>query len=314
VFVDEIETDNPDRARRVFELGRLGATEDQGEVYRGSADGKAMSWPIRASFYFSCILHVGLRAQDLSRIQRLELDQPSPGLRSDGETPQAGLLTRIDSMHAFGPRLMRRMIDGYARLKANLEAYRIAIMALGHPARVADNLGTLLAAAHTLLSDDVIDSDRAYDDACRFTAAEIIGHGDEGDETEALQWLLAWTIPSDQGPSGQRISIGELVRATHGELRSPRNETLRRFGVAVVWIANDLFLAVANKHPEIQKIYADTPYATEWSLALRRVVGARASPDKVSFAGIKSRATIVPWRALDLPEEPKAPPVDGDSM
>ena len=84
VLVDEMETDDQVRARRVVELSRLGSTDGQAPVTRGSPEGRVTQWPIRACFLFSAILHIRFRPRDLSRICILELAELAEGGPTQG--------------------------------------------------------------------------------------------------------------------------------------------------------------------------------------------------------------------------------------
>ena len=87
IIIDEMETENAEQARRVIGLMRLASTGSRSAVVRGSAEGRATQWPIRASFFVSSILHVDFKQQDRSRICRLELGNLPGGEEADGRTP-----------------------------------------------------------------------------------------------------------------------------------------------------------------------------------------------------------------------------------
>jgi hypothetical protein len=194
VFVDEIETDNMLRSRQVLELARLASSEAQAPVTRGSVDGKATRWPIRGCFAFSSVLHPRYRPQDLARICILELDPLPVGERSDGELLQAWVVRETERFERMGPALRRRMIDGYDRFTRNLVVFEAAIGALGERARVAAQLGTLLACAETMLSDEVITAEAAAKLVEAFAIADITGHSDEEDQNDCLAHLLTTQV------------------------------------------------------------------------------------------------------------------------
>ncbi len=305
VIIDEIETDNMERARRVVELARLASTDDQAPVSRGSAGGKAAQWPIRACFLFSSILHVKFRPQDLTRICVLELDRLAMGERADGESPSAWAQARAQTLAKLGPGLRRRMIDGFDRLQANIAAYEHAILAMGERARVADQLGTMLAAAATLLSDAPATAEEAAGLVKDFAIPDLIGHEDEEDHMAFLAHLLSSRVPVHFESGGQRlITLGELVQRTRGASGGIYERELRQHGLAVgapPGLEKIPHLAIANKHQGLAELTRGTRWADEtWPQAAMRVPLAVKSAAPVSFAGVKSRASWVPLASLPL--------------
>jgi hypothetical protein len=308
VLVDEIETDNMDRARRVIELVRLASTEGQAPVPRGGVNGRATQWPVRACFMLSSILHVKFRGQDLSRICVLELDALPAGERSDGELPQAWARRETSRLGAIGPALRRRMIDSYPRLLHNIAVYEGAVIAQGQRARVADQLGILLACAETLISDAPVTPERAAKLVADFIIPDITGHDEEDDHASFIQHLLSSSVAVSFDRGGQRFStIGELVRRTDGGKLATYNGELRQHGLAVM---TDLpgdpppkagpHLAIAYTHQGLAVLLGGTRWAdgTWKQAAMRLPFACQAGP--VSFAGIKQRAVWVPIESLPL--------------
>lgn len=53
-------------------------------------------------------------------------------------------------------------------------------------------------------------------------------------------------------------------------------------------------LAIANRHPFLARLYADTQWCGDWRVALTMLPGARASRGKVTFGKETERATLLP--------------------
>jgi len=304
VFLDEIENDQPERSKAVVRLARLASTEGQGLVYRGSADGKASAWPIRAAFLFSAIIFGRLRPQDADRIAILELDQLPSGLGAGDVTPQQLMREALERIEGAGPRLRRRMLDGWSRFQQNLAVLEHAVMRSGASGRVGDQLGTLLAAAETVLRDQVLTAGEADELVAAYACeAEIVGYADESDQADALAHLMTTAIVVHWPHEGTSTEpIGELLR--HPSVTAEK--ALRNVGVAAITLDGRRWLAVANQHSGLARLYQGTPWQDAWRTPLRRLHGAIAGPDKISFGGIKARATLVPW--LEVFDE-EAPPV-----
>ncbi|MEQ8345066.1 MAG: hypothetical protein RIB84_23830 [Sneathiellaceae bacterium] len=294
VFLDEIENDNPERARAVVRLARLASTEGQGLVYRGSADGKASAWPIRSSFLFSAIVFGRLRPQDANRIAILELDSLPVGLSND-VTPRQALLEALEGIEGAGPRLRRRMLDGWARFQANLAALEHAVVRSGAAERVGDQLGTLLAAAETVLRDEALSIDQAAELVADYVGEpDIVGYADDSDQADALQHLLTSSVMVHWPGEGSSVeTVGEAIKE-HWH-RECAKKALRNHGLAVVEQGGGMWLAVANSHSGLARLFVGTPWQDAWRTPLRRVHGAVSAPDKISFGGVKARATLLPW-------------------
>ena len=299
LFLDEIENDDLERSKAVMRLSRLGSSEGQGASFRGGTDGKSKGWLIRASFFFSAILFPRMSSQDQSRISVLELDPLPTGMMADDLSPSDQLRASLDAVRGAGPRLRRRMLDGWHRFQVNLERFGHAAAQLGVTGRTGDQIGTMLAAGETLLSDEPIAPDKALALMSEFVSEpELVGHADESDETAALDHLLSCSVPVHWPNEGtSRMTVAELLT----ERAHAAERALRTHGIAVqvdpgpkgqVWIA------VANQHATLGPLFRDTQWAEVWKTALRRIHGAKASPDKVSFAGRKVRATMIPWEAV----------------
>lgn len=58
-------------------------------------------------------------------------------------------------------------------------------------------------------------------------------------------------------------------------------------------------VAFAVSHPRMQRAFAGTPWAEDWSLALLSVPGARPAPDLLEGFDRKRRAVLVPWETVE---------------
>lgn len=304
VMVDEMEPDNMERARRVIELARLGSTDSQSPVPRGSADGRATQWPVRACFLFSAILHPKFRPQDLSRICVLDLDTLPTGIRDDGLLQQQWVAQRIDELGKLGPGLRRRMIDGFARFERNLLTYETAIAKLGARARVAKQLGTLLAAADTLLIDEPVSIEHADKFVADFAVPDLTGHEDEEDHVDCLTQILSSTIDGTFYDGRRTLTVSEMVVRSKGSEGSDYDKALRQHGLAIKpYLAAAVSvpcLIVANSHRGLDRLFEGTRWAEGgWRQALMRVPDAFPG-GPCSFAGLKKRGVWIPLQSLPI--------------
>ncbi|HYD29206.1 hypothetical protein [Brevundimonas sp.] len=289
VALDEIEVSSDGtvgRARDVVALARLGSTDGQGAVVRGSADGKAQSYYIRACFYFSSILTVPLLPQDLTRICVLNLD---PLQKIEGAA--ARMREGLKRCGALGAGMRARMVRGWDRLQEALVVYDGALQDLGHGARQADQLGVLLACAHVLLNDEKATAAEAASIVGGFKPGEVLDRDEDADHVQCLMHLFSRS--AEAWSSGRKRTIGELINEAREHADAAR--ALRAYGLALQTGADHRpRLAIANQHDSLREIFAGTRWAQGvWRQSLERVPG-REIPNKVvNFAGARSRAVYV---------------------
>ena len=328
VFVDEIEPDDVRKVQQVITLARLASTDKQGKVPRGSKEGKASLFPVRASFCLSSIGAIAYEPQDLQRICVLELmrlpeDRPMPG-ETDYEAPGTRVGREIARLGQLGPALRRRMIDGWERFHENLRRFELATMRAGKTARVADQIATLLAAAETLLSDDPVDDAEADKLIADFAIPDLTGHEDERGHMQCVTHILTSQVAcmGEGGGTFYKL-VGDLIQETEGRPRSPANDRLRRHGLAVIRSRHDglLYLSIANRHAGLERLFRDTQWSQQrWRVHCGRVDGARTN-EVQDYSGAKLRSTLMPLAALPLvgpvtgkePYDPDAPDGSGEA-
>lgn len=303
VMLDEIEHDGESRRSKDLQnLARLGSTDGQGDVLRGSAEGRSMSFPIRACFYFSAILHAAFDPADASRITVLELGD----LRGDPEASRA-VRTAIAEFGAKGAALRARMIAGYERFLVNLSTHRDALASHGATLREGEQLGTLFASHDVLTTDHPSDPEVAADIASRLIVSDYVPDSEDDGATQCLGYLQSSTIDASVVAGAPRVrrSVGEAVRMVIANpyQNSELHRVLKTHGIAVMTRQRPVMVCVANRHRGLEKLFEGSRWERGvWSQDLRRVYGAEARQRAVRFAGMVSRAVWLPvvvWPELD---------------
>lgn len=313
VALDEMEAKEAnEKADDVVELARIASTRNGGKGVRSTADGTARFFEIETVFMFSSILIPPLAPQDQQRITVLDL-------RALNATPEqaASVRSRIAAAAALGGKLRRRVLNGWSRWANTLDLYQAALSRAGHPTRSTDQHGALLAMYDILTGDDLPDND---------TIDEIVSHidanalkervDDMSDHERCLVHLLSADM--DVWRSGQRKVVGEELRKALGETGFEKDEAergLRLAGLATHTIDGEQYLAVSNVHQGVGKLFDGTHWGGKanrtgaWRQSLGRIEGVRPAPYPLKFAGITSRATLVPVKSLQTAPNP-APPGD----
>ncbi len=278
------------KAAAIIDLARIASSDEGGDVWRGSPEGEASRWPIRATFLFGSILHPAFLPQDASRTCVLELDE----LEVVAERG-AGIAARIARMAALGPRLYSRVVLGWPRFQANLLTYQATIARLGRSARAGDQIGVLLAGAETMLSDAAVDAATALARCQELDFEAVIQRAPERDCELALTHLM--TAPIGDWRGGRRRTVGEIIEKALCEDGAGERQDLQAVGLKLLTADNTewlkvkrgeppTWLAVANQHTGLEEIFAATRWGSAvWGQALRRLPGAKAAGRTMRFAG-----------------------------
>lgn len=292
VMTDEIEADaDNSKYKALVELARLGSTDGQGKVTRGSAGGKAMSWIVRSCFYFSSILHPPLAPQDASRICVLDLDriEATPD-QSDDLKAQVRALTDMSAT------MRRRMIDGWERLARNKETFTRALSALGADSRQCDQYATLLAAHHVMVEDEPVSSDKAAELSDILMTSEIMPDDeDAADHVQCLAHLLSTPvdIPGEQGR--ERMVLGTLINRAFND-RQAWAPALGTYGIVIrVKGGDSQHIVVSKNHRGLEPIFRGTRWqGGVWAQSLSRWPEAITPRTSVWFGGTTGRGVWLP--------------------
>jgi hypothetical protein len=316
VLLDEMDSEKEATGiRAMIRLAKMASTDNQAPIVRGSAEGKASSWIMRACFYLTSITRGVLRPEDLSRITVLGLYEPRLAPDAEAAAARSAALEAGQARFAgAGPAIRARVIAGYPRFLVNLATVRGALADAAKTARQSDQIGALLAMAATLTRDAPLSATEAATFVDRFALEELAGNDDEREWRQCLDHLFAYRIDGDFYDAG----VGETHKATKpvgdlleeakpGLLQSAVGKALRAWGLMVRGFpdsqAGQVFLLIANKHAQLERIFAGTRWDEgRWSSVLRHAPGAAwgTRMPKVKFAGASTRATWI--AATDLRE------------
>jgi len=299
VILDEAEgdEDGQNKLQRVIEFLRKASGGAGVRAVRGSAGGISQSFDVTALALLGAILPPVLMPQDTSRFTRVDLAPPrpdSPGLPDDDELLR---LRREDAAPLFA-----RALAALPRMVANLRVFRAHIVGLGCAPRLADQVGTLLAARAAMLMDDAVTAHQAALQAAPLREL-LVARGDvemEDGPGAVLAHLLG--MPVDATRRGERPTVGRLIAegrlddATGSDARA----MLREHGMALVCWPPEAAgiprsLLVANAHPRLARLFDGTRWAGgKWREDLRRLPGACTPPNgQRALGATKPRCTVV---------------------
>ena len=320
LVLDEADEDaeSMGRLQRVISLLRLASGGAGGKVVKGSGEGRPTLHTFTSPTVLGSIFAPPLMSQDASRITKMELI-PIPA----GAPPLP-----IEAMKSWSqkqaPGLWGRAITGLQRFRNNLATVRAVLLAPPYKCapRLADQLGTILAARAMILEDDPLDARAAEDDilAVRWLLRSPAQAAEEGASTLCLQHLM--TSQPDVWENGQKPTIESLVSRAVGAADEDARRKLVNIGLKLARFPfsgnGPECLLVARSHAALAKIFTATPWAGgRWCDALKYLPGASSPADPVSFCkGFKPRAVVIPLDCLPGDDDgaPKPAPVDVDDI
>lgn len=295
----EPDQDNQRRMAGMIELARIAASG--GQVRRGGNDHAPVMFTLRSSFMFSSILIPPMTQADRQRLAILELD-PLPA----GQKPPDLSTSRLKSLGAC---LRARLATNWMKFEERLELFRQALIGKGHSSRGADQFGVLLACADIVLADEPPDSDSLAELLNGYAAADLSEvSGDATGPERCLIHLLSSII--DPYRSGGRKTVGEWIEEavktpSVNDDGYPAAEAARKalatHGMRIMFDEGQpQYLAVANTHQALTQIFRDSHWYARsgadgtWKQEMRRIEGHFIPPRPIRFAGVLSRAVMVP--------------------
>lgn len=293
VLMDEAEGEDSrsvDRLQRVLALVRQSSSETGGKIAKGTANGTAMSFQIRSPFAFSSINASLVQQSDKSRVTVVEL-KPERRKHDLDELLAAEARVLTDG---FISRFYARSISLAATIRANAAVFAKAVAAVMGEQRAGDQIGTLLAGAFSLTSDNLVTFEQASAWVQKQDWEEMKGEVQgQSDEAEMLRYLLQQTIRFQTDHTTSDRTVGELTdmvrRFEPGY--DFASKALGRLGLRV----SDGGLLVSNTADGIKKLLKNTQWSVNWSKILKRLPDAKiAGVTYFGFSGSDSRAVWVP--------------------
>lgn len=285
VEFDEAEAKDPEgqkRLQKIMDLFRS-CTSDGGDIKKGTASGKAMSFKTRSCFLFASIGVAAIEAADVSRISNLELFK-----RADGgehfSTVKAARFGPVLSADDFFPSIRVRALKLARVIMHNAGVFSAAVAARVGDSRVGDQMGALLAGAYNLCMDGPIS--RAAADA--WVAKQDWSGHEQGEADAEENKALSALVEAHYRDGHDTVTLGELIckafRIADDDPTAKANEAcviLARVGIKIIYKGMEIGdkqigegVAISNNHSYLRAIYKDTHFADKWKDSLGRVKGA----------------------------------------
>ena len=302
VVLDEFEADSGKLAcKATFEMSRMSYSLQDGDegIVRGTVSGNARSYRTCAPFLAAGITPGRMDPADVTRWVVLEAVA-----RKNGGTRMSESEAR-----EIGPRLARLFVHRWPVFQANMKTLRACILRAGGSDRMADTVGTLLAASWTFESDTPATDEDAQVLVEMLDINERIALHQDCDEERCLEALLSKVLPfqlqEGQYLVRQNLSVGQVIaKVCEDPTGTPELvQRLAQMGIRVVckqgvW---QVYIANSPEHQELRRLFAGTKWSQGgWSTVLRRLPGGHESTQRVNLgAGTKACKVTV----FDVPAE-----------
>lgn len=288
VIFDEAEGTGEEERRRikkVLELARASSSDGGGKNLKGTANGKPMEFVMRSSFLFSSISSSVKEGSDKSRITHIEVDKAKYGNEAMFQLLKDKVLILDDD---FCDGFYWRCVRNAAAIKANVEVFKEAAALFFNDRRMGDQLGTLIACAYSLTSQNIITHKQA---TAWLEDKQWQNLLDDAEESNDEEGLLNSILHGFMFFDGKRCSVWDMISSTGDAYYSEgdnRRKALANYGLK--YQAGKLY--IANKNDNLREMLKNTSIADNWAKTLQRLPDAKAGAP-LHFAGRSSRCTII---------------------
>lgn len=296
VVIDEAESDEKgqaDHIQAVLTLMRQSSSEGAGAIFRGTTTGKNMQFLIRSTFLLSSISVNVQHLADESRITCLSL---SVNRRKDARETfekiqrETARLLSVD----FCASVRARAISMIPTIRANASTIaRAAAIKLGSQ-RHGDQIGTLLAGAHALISDGKVTPEELEFYMAALDDVEIFSK-EVTDEETCLQRILQSQVRVSSTNGFREVTVAELLaiasRKILGNEISAQDADMALCRYGIKYKAEDRHAYFAMQSEGLESLLAKTPWQKSYTRMLRRLVGAEPTDYVRYLPGVRSRAT-----------------------
>lgn len=278
VIFDEAESENERAAARiqsVIELARQASSESGASIIKGSATGRPSEFTVHSMFLFASIGVASVQRADTSRINPIDLKK-----REDSENktifPQIQSLASDTTLNPeWCAALRSRTYANASIIRANAKTFARAVAKHLGDSRTGDQIGTLLAGAHSLTSSSLISADDALAWVGKQEWKREIEERGDADEQIAYDHLMTSRIRHEsEGSQTMTFAVSELITMTNSEVHGVgANRTLQLNGMKVT--SDGLF--VASVHHGLSEIFKNTRFSGKHGRFFSRLPGASSA-------------------------------------
>lgn len=323
VIFDEIENDNQQDSMRnemVLRMARYSSSSQKGKTLKGTGDQSgAKSYVMRSCFCFSSITPSVKHYADYTRITLLSLNAHHGKTKEWAVDNYTSILKNITTLMGddrddtnFSEKFVTYANRNASSIIASYKTIRhIAQLRIDNfTARVADQIGMLLAGLWAYKSDQPITEEEAkillesydWEDliptrkqenqlqlVARLAQHKIRFRNEEKDDTREISRTVSDLLEAISGESN-------IMHRDHSYYTKERAENLLRdLGIKLYIVEDQKFVLISNTSLEMSRVLRDTQWANNWGHSLKAVKGA-ISTDAIYF-----NKAIGPCRGIAVP-------------
>jgi putative DNA primase/helicase len=312
IVFDEIEAEDQDaqkRVQRILELARQASSNKNSSIIKGTAGGKSQEFIVRSPFLFSSINPKMLQQADINRVSTLKLSKRSmEDSETKFETTKELVVETITD--EWSAKLRSRAIFMIPTIRKNIEIFSRIMTKILKSKRHGDQVGTLLAGAYALKSDDIINTEMAEKWCLDIDWEKETDISNESDHDKCLRILMEQLVPVN---GNDKMTVGSLLK---NSLEKPYHkdaveqsrlyqifkdsrEALRKYGISTVKNRNsgELEIALAENHSMLSSLLKTTPWFAGYKHVLSRIEGAYYKT-AVFGDSLRSRAIVIPAKEM----------------
>lgn len=307
VVLDEAEAETERAQLRmtgILDLARLassGAT-----VSKGTTSGQAIRFTVRSAFCFSSIEHSIKQHADETRITKLVLRKRTDAAAN---ADYKALMRDIRALLGgdMASRLFLRTWANIDALLANIDTCVDAAAQELRDRRAADQIGTLIAGYVSLHTPRRITFDEAAEFVRRYNWTEHAGLAARADKERLLERIMAHRLLVTSRGATKSVTIALLLGSARGSFwdrigidQSDAKDALGPLGLRA-WKEGVVIASSAGRLG--REVLRGTQWESDWSRPLRELEGAQKLDVTHFHAGLKSRATLIPWSLVEMPAD-----------
>lgn len=316
------------RQRRDMIIGlmRASSTETKARILLGSGGARGESFPVRAQFILGSVGTALERETDQTRCLLLTLRSrvaTTPTDRADFAAHFADIQADVATLPAhLSAALFMRMMPLAHIVRANAARFSRLIAKYFATTRIGDQVGTVLAGTYALRHTNEVSDEEALKYLARFPWGEYTTAADPQaqDEGSLLNHLGAHHVRVEAPTGTVTRTVGELCAilaapppqnpddfdGVYPVTRELARQSAARIGILYAKADKDapntpappLMFWLSNTHPELKKVFASSQFPQGYIPILYRIAGAKRSPYARAFAGVSSKAILLPVEKL----------------
>lgn len=283
VVFDEFESErkkSADNVENVLAMVTRASSNSNASLLKGGQDGKSAAFKTRAMFCFSSI-GVNMK-QHAARTRVTVMSLYTAPETEESLAQYNGMMARIFETLTddYIARMQARAVHLLPVIRKNAKVFAEAAAVVLKDRRMGDQIGTLLAGAFALHSNNETTREFAQQWIEKQAWDEVTEVAEAKDEASCLAYILSYQLRVETQTGVKSRTIGELIQTAayivhdHDVATADAVDILRRHGILVAQGRLGYTVSFANSYPALERVLADTAWQKSYGRTLKRLPGA----------------------------------------